>query len=444
MCGIVSIHSAEIQLPPRRELISHVICSLGVYWGKSSALILKLPISNLQSEIIISIPLKLKAIELPNWAAYCGIKNELLVPQECIPNNFIQTDWQKVDWWLAIFLMLEGWHERIWEKANGCIHSYSYKLKGWDTRAWEHAWVNRIALFMREWVLQTKNLDEVQIFGCKPKPFIHISFDVDAISKTIPIRIKQSCFNFFNAARLARQLKFIDGLEKIYKGIKFLLSFENWDKFDYLIGELEKRKIKATFNFFSGQRSNLKAWIMDPGYDINSPKIKTLIHKLHARGHSIGLHPSYDSYTDSIKLRSEKKALEDASGIKVHSSRQHWLRFEWASTLQNLEEAQILKDTTLMFNDRHGFRTSSCIEWNSWNHVNQIPHKIKSLPTFLMDSHLYDYNLKRNSSHKEDINHLMDECKNVYGHCFVVWHPHTLTNDYNWNEAFDYLLENLF
>ena len=97
-----------------------------------------------------------------------------------------------------------------------------------------------------------------------------------------------------------------------------------------------------------------------------------------------------------------------------------------------------------MFNDRPGFRTSSCVEWNPWNHIKQKSHEIRSIPTVLMDSHLHDYKLKRNSSHKEDINHLMDECKNVYGHCFVVWHPHTLTNDYNWNEAFDYLLENLF
>ena len=42
--------------------------------------------------------------------------------------------------------MLEGWHERIWEKVHGCIHSYSFRLKGWDTRAWDHAWVNRCYL----------------------------------------------------------------------------------------------------------------------------------------------------------------------------------------------------------------------------------------------------------------------------------------------------------
>ena len=65
----------------------------------------------------------------------------------------VGVDSKKVDWWTAIFLLMEGWHERIWEKTRGVIHSYSFKLKDWDTRAWDHAWVNRIALFLRKWFL---------------------------------------------------------------------------------------------------------------------------------------------------------------------------------------------------------------------------------------------------------------------------------------------------
>ena len=51
------------------------------------------------------------------------------------------------------FLMLECWHERLFEKDNGPIHSYGYKLKNWDTRAWERAWVNRMALFLMRYSL---------------------------------------------------------------------------------------------------------------------------------------------------------------------------------------------------------------------------------------------------------------------------------------------------
>ena len=74
-----------------------------MYWEKSSVPVLKLPISDLQPEFTISLPLKLHAIEVPHWAASCGVNNLILVPMECVPNNCSQTDWQKVDWWLAIF-----------------------------------------------------------------------------------------------------------------------------------------------------------------------------------------------------------------------------------------------------------------------------------------------------------------------------------------------------
>ena len=57
--------------------------------------------------------------------------------------------------------MLECWHERIWEKKFGPIHSYSFRLKGWDNRVWDYAWVNRIALFLKSWSIK---LNQEELF----------------------------------------------------------------------------------------------------------------------------------------------------------------------------------------------------------------------------------------------------------------------------------------
>ena len=432
--GTTSTLTIDIELPSRDLLVQHVLSSLKNYWPKNSDKLLLLPIQNNQVNLKIALPLQLTEITMPTWATDLGVKGQLLVPKESLISTSNQNNWENVDWWLAIFLLLEGWHERLWEKTKGVIHSYSFRLKGWDSRAWEYAWVNRIGLFLREWIEFKFQMPASSLLGDKPKPKIHFSFDVDAVYKTTPIRLKQSCFQFINAARHAVKFKLTSSINKFYQGLKFLINSENWDNFEYITKELEERKITATFNFYGGKCESLKSWLMDPGYVIESPKIKNLIHFLIQKGHTIGLHLSYDSFLDFQKILTEKKALENASGLRVHSSRQHWLRFKWASTLQFLEEAQIFEDSTIMFNDRPGFRTSTCIEWNPWNPSTKCTFKTKEKPTILMDSHLFDYNYS-GIDFKKILSSTIEECKKVGGECYVLWHPHTLSSNYGWNNS---------
>jgi hypothetical protein len=133
----------DIELPSRDLLVQHVLSSLNTYWPKNSDKLLLLPIQNNQVNLKIAIPLQLTEIAMPTWAIDIGVKGQLLVPKESLKSTSNQNNWENVDWWLAIFLLLEGWHERLWEKTKGVIHSYSFRLKGWDSRAWEYAWVNR-------------------------------------------------------------------------------------------------------------------------------------------------------------------------------------------------------------------------------------------------------------------------------------------------------------
>ena len=99
-------------------------------------------------------------------------------------------------------MLLEGWHERLWEKTKGVIHSYSFRLADWDSRAWDHAWVNRIAIFLRKWVKRENEWDDA-FLGPIPSAKLTVTHGVDAVEKTIPIRFKQGTFNLFNAIKLS-------------------------------------------------------------------------------------------------------------------------------------------------------------------------------------------------------------------------------------------------
>ena len=144
----------------------------------------------------------------------------------CLKNQrTVEVIGKKVDWWLAIFLLLECWHERHWEAVHGTIHSYSYRLYGWDERLWQHAWVNRIALFLREWAAQINNTQADELLGRLSKAEILMTHDVDAINKTLPIRIKQGAFNLFNVIRHVRRGELIKAKAKMTIALRFY-----WDR----------------------------------------------------------------------------------------------------------------------------------------------------------------------------------------------------------------------
>ena len=163
---------------------AHLLSALSRYWQIDSSLICGLQINVLQPCPAINLPLGFNQFK-PDWALFCSIDGCILVPSEAVPNTALNRadGWKQVDWWLAAFLMLEGWHERLWEHQHGPIHSYSIRLPSWDQRAWQYAWVNRIALFLRQWAIHCNGPKAEHQLGPLPAAEISMTHDVDALRK---------------------------------------------------------------------------------------------------------------------------------------------------------------------------------------------------------------------------------------------------------------------
>jgi len=93
-----------------------------------------------------------------------------------------------------------------------------------------------------------------------------------------------------------------------------------------------------------------------------------------------------------------------------------------------------------MFNDRAGLRTGAALSWSPWNPRTGRPHTLHALPTVLMDSHLYDYQMLAADDRRATMRAWLDEVVAVAGQAAVLWHPHTLSDDYGWREGFEELL----
>ncbi len=421
-----------MHLPNSESIRKHVLAALRCYWSADLKGVAELPVTKKSPVAPISGPLRLIEIPLPDWASHCGIDGYLLVPLEAESGN-----WQQTDWWLAAFLLLEAWHERVWEKEHGPIHSYSFHLKGWDERAWQHAWVNRIGLFLRQWAIQKAGKGGEDKIGPLPTSKMHMTHDVDAVAKTLPIRLKQGAFNLFNALQSVRRGQFHQTAARLRQAARFLLGHENWWTFDRLQKWESDSDIRATYHFHADPLpKTLKRWLFDPGYDIASPTLKTLLHQLAAQGHTVGLHPSFETWQGPEQIAAQRACVEQSAGVQVTHCRQHWLRFSWQSTWLSQQTAGLTQDATLMFNDRPGFRNSSALAWHPWDTTHAAALNHIALPSVFMDSHFYNYHPMTPAARQIAMRHWLQECHSVGGQIAVLWHPHTLTTDYGWSDGF--------
>ena len=445
-CGVLCLSSFGIKRTSMGELIApesvetlraHVIRALERYWPTGADRLEHLPIPRLPFPVVAEVPHPVMVV-VPDWATDAAIDGALLVPREACESG---EDWENVDWWLAVFLMLEGWHERVWELNHGSIHSYRFRLENWPDIWWDRAWVNRIALFVRIWAARKAGTSEEALFGKLPPPEIVVTHDVDAVSKTVPIRLKQSAFNGFNAVRLTFKGRIRDAGKRISTAIRFLFRHEDWWLLDEVVSFERNGSIRAEFNFYADdQPNNFKKWLFDPGYHVSDPRICDFVNRVTRDGWSVGLHPSYDNWKDAPLLRAAREQLSTGLGIDVTACRQHWLRFSWHRTWTAQETAGIERDTTIMFNDRPGFRTAAALRWRPWDSHGGVAHRLEELPTVLMDSHFYDYQQMSPFERRNAMKYWIDETRAVCGQIAVLWHPQTLSESYGWRDGFMDLL----
>lgn len=110
-----------------------------------------------------------------------------------------------------------------------------------------------------------------------------------------------------------------------------------------------------------------------------------LIKQLSQTGSEIGIHPSYESYLNYNKIKSEKEVLEDIIGKKIISSRQHFLRYKLPDTYQFLEELGIINEYTTCYSKYNGFKYGMIRPFYWYNLKEERKSNLILHPTILMD-----------------------------------------------------------
>lgn len=384
-------------------------------------------------------------VALPPWASELGVEGSLLVYSGCLRERRAdEEDWERCDWLATAGHMLMGTAERQHEASQGPILSYSFRLPSAHRPMFEHAWVNRIFLFLRRWAAGAAGKAEAEIFGARPSASILLTHDVDAVDLTPEIRIKQGAFQLANAGRAIAGGRLDESWSRLRGGARFALARADFRTLARLREMERDAGLTSVLHLYGGRpgirRGSLRRILLDPAYDVGSPYLRREVAQFRDGGWAIGLHQSFDAWDRADLMSEERQRVEDIAGVGIGHCRQHWLHFSWTKTWRAQEAAGLASDSTLGFNDRPGLRGGHALRMRPWDVERAQPMRLETQPMLFMDSHFYDYASQREDGIANEMKRWIMEVEAVGGQASVNWHPHTISETYGWGRGFADLL----
>ncbi len=201
-----------------------------------------------------------------------------------------------------------------------------------------------------------------------------------------------------------------------------------YDRFEYLMNLAEQSGLRFQFNMIGGGKTKYEG-----NYHIDDDHIKLLMHKMLARGHQVGVHPSYASFKDPVMIEKEKEAVSLSSGIEVNSSRQHYLRFDVPKTWRFLVSAGINTDSTLGYAAEPGFRCGTCKPFPVFDIYQREELPLIERPLLIMDVSFRfykKYTIEQSIALSQKI---IEQVKKHNGELMILWHNSSLSEIDGWN-----------
>ena len=160
-----------------------------------------------------------------------------------------------------------------------------------------------------------------------------------------------------------------------------------------------------------------------------------------AQKHSIGLHPSYESYNNFEKIGIEKKRLESIIEDKITSARCHFLRINLPETYRAFIEQGITDDYTMIYASQSGFRTGLCVPYRWFDLKKNETTNLTVHTSVIMEGTLREYNKLSSESAKNKSLELLNEVKKYGGEFISIFHNDSFVAEQKeWVEVYKDLL----
>ena len=138
--------------------------------------------------------------------------------------------------------------------------------------------------------------------------------------------------------------------------------------------------------------------------------------------------------------RKEKEKLEQITGGKILSSRQHYIRLTLPETYRFLIEAGIENDFSMGYGSINGFRASVTSAFFWYDLEKELTTQLRLFPFCFMDANsFYEQQMSAQEAY-EEMNRYAEIIKTVNGTMISIWHNSFLGNSpiyRGWKEAYE-------
>jgi hypothetical protein len=207
------------------------------------------------------------------------------------------------------------------------------------------------------------------------------------------------------------------------------LAADLCNTFNRVMDLSEQHGLRSAFYFMAGKTGGL----LDAAYAMADPWVRDLLRRIHARGHEIGLHPSYNTFRDPAQIKREFEtlqgvALAESVHQKTWGGRQHFLRWEAPTTWQAWANAGLTYDSTLAYADQVGFRCGACYEFPVFNLRTREALRLHERPLIVMEVTALEYMRLTPAQAHAVIGDLRERCRLFDGDFTLLWHNSRLVN----------------
>ncbi len=164
----------------------------------------------------------------------------------------------------------------------------------------------------------------------------------------------------------------------------------------------------------------------------------------HANKYRIGVHPSWQSGDEPSLIKKEIQTIGDITGIKITSSRQHFIRFTLPTTFRHLLAAVIKDDFSMGYGSINGFRASvACpFYWYDLEREEQTDLQLWSF-CYMEANSFFEQKLTPPQA-LEEMRYYYQQVKKVNGTFISIWHNTFLGTDLRfkgWREIYKQFIE---
>lgn len=190
-----------------------------------------------------------------------------------------------------------------------------------------------------------------------------------------------------------------------------------FDSYEWMDGLHEKFQLKPLYFFLASHQTGK--------YDKNILPREAAwqaIIRQHAGKYNIGIHPSWQSGDDPSLIIKEKETIENAGGVRIRSSRQHFIRFSLPQTFRQLLQAGIHSDYSMGYGSINGFRASVASSFYWYDLEKEEKTNLQLHPFCFMDANSFFEQKFTPEQALEEMLQYFNVVRSLNGQMISIWH----------------------